>query len=239
MKILITGISGGLGLCLAKEFLASGDEVWGIGRREFKLERADESQQKMFKYDQCDTSKSEQVKFIFNKMIKADYIPDKIIFCAGGATDDVTEKQFQIDRYIDNFYVNLFGILYWVDLFQPYFLKRNRGSFVAVSSMSIYRESRKNRIGYSASKIALNKTFENLCLEYIDGGVEFTIFNLGRMEKKNGLIGISYSKAAARICKIVKMAGYSKQINIPFTQYILTRMVQLIPRSLFKKFLMK
>jgi short-subunit dehydrogenase len=239
MKIFITGVSSGLGLYIAKEFLNSGDEVWGIGRREFNLKEFDKNCRKMFRYEQCDTSKGEQVKSIFNKMVEADYIPDRIIFCAGSAIDDISDSNFQLRRFKENYDVNLFGVLYWVELFLPYFIQRNKGSFSAISSMSIYRESRRGRIGYSSSRIAINKAFENLCLENSDSGVKFIVFNMGRMLQKSGVIGISYSNAAYRIHKIVKPSRCSRQINIPFPQYILTRIVKLIPKRIFKRYLMK
>ena len=239
MKIFITGVSSGLGLYIAKEFLDSGDEVWGIGRRGFNLKEFDQSCQKKFRYEQCDTSNGEQVKSIFKKMVEADYIPDRIIFCAGSAVDDISESNFQLSRFKENYDVNLFGVLYWVELFLPYFIQRNKGSFSAISSMSIYRESRRGRIGYSSSRIAINKAFENLCLENSDSGVKFIVFNMGRMLQKSGVIGISYSNAAYRIHKIVKPSRCSRQINIPFSQYILTRIAQLIPKRIFKRYLMK
>jgi short-subunit dehydrogenase len=239
MKIFITGVSSGLGLYIAKEFLDSGDEVWGIGRRKFKLKEVDNNLQNIFRYEQCDTSKGDQVKSVFNKMVKADYIPDRIIFCAGSVTEDITERNFQLCRFKENYDVNLFGILYWVELFLPYFIERNQGSFSAISSMSVYRESRRGRIGYSSSRIALNKAFENLCLEYSDSGVKFIVFNMGRMLQKSGVVGVSYSNAAYRIHKTVKSSGCSRQINIPFFQYILTRIAQLIPKKIFKSYLMK
>lgn len=239
MKIFITGVSSGLGICLAKEFLACGDEVWGIGRRKFDLEGIDINPQQNLRYYQCDTTKDSQVQNTFEEMVKADYIPDIAIFCAGSAIDDIAEDNFRLDRFKENFSVNLFGILCWVELLLSYYLKRNKGVFAGISSMSVYRESRKDRIGYSASRIALNKTFENLHLEYLDTGVEFVIFNMGRMKERSGIIGTSYSKAAYTIVKMLKSGKHSKLVNIPFSQYLLTRMVQFIPEKIFKNYLMK
>lgn len=239
MKIFITGVSSGLGIYLAKEFLACGDKVWGIGRRKLDLEGIDVNLQQNLRYYQCDTTKDSQVQNTFEEMVKADYIPDIAIFCAGSAIDDIAEDSFRLVRFKENFSVNLFGTLCWVELLLPYFIRRDRGIFAGISSMSIYRESRKDRIGYSASRIALNKTFENLHLEYLDTGVEFAIFNMGRMKERSGIIGTSYSKAAYTIVKMLKSGKHSKLVNIPFSQYLLTRMVQFIPEKIFKNYLMK
>ena len=239
MKIFITGVSSGLGICLTKEFLACGDEVWGIGRRKFVLEGVDVELQQRFKYLRCDTTSQNRVRNTFEDMVKADFVPDIVIFCAGSATDDITENTVRLDRFKENFNLNLFGILYWIELLTPYFLKRNRGIFSGISSMSIYRENHKNRIGYSASRIALNKAFENLNLEYLNTGIEFVIFNMGRIQEKSGIIGTSYSKAAYKVFKMLNTGKISKSVNIPFSQYILTRMAQYIPDKIFRNHLMK
>ncbi|GJQ51000.1 MAG: hypothetical protein HKUEN01_33860 [Candidatus Kuenenia stuttgartiensis] len=239
MKIFITGVSSGLGLCLAKEFLRNGDEVWGIGRRNLDTEGLSEGFQGTLRYCQCDTTKIDQIKFTFEKMVKADYIPDIIIFCAGSATNDIIENFFRLDEFKNNFSVNLFGTLHWIELFLPYFIQRGKGSFATISSMSVYRENHRERIGYSASRIAINKAFENLFLEYSESGIKFIVFNMGRMQKKSGFIGTSYHKAASKICKILKSSKHSTSINIPFFQYVLTKGAQFIPVKIYKKYLMK
>ncbi|MCP4369904.1 MAG: SDR family NAD(P)-dependent oxidoreductase [Deltaproteobacteria bacterium] len=238
MNIFITGASSGLGLCLVKEFLSHGNEVCGIGRREFSYESLNADLRQRFTYYQCDISKEDQVRDTFQNLANVDYVPDIVVFCAGSATDDNTEGRFCLNRYKENFRINLFGGLCWLELFLPCFLKRNRGVFAGISSMSVYRENHINRIGYSASRCAMNKTFENLRLEYLGTGVEFTTFTLGRLQERSGFIGISYAKAACVIVKMLSNGKYSKKVDIPFVQYLLTRMAQLIPDWLFKKFLM-
>ena len=103
--------------------------------------------------------------------------------------------------------------------------------------MSVFIENHAKRTGYSASKLALNKTFENLRLEYLDTGVRFVIFNMGRMKEKKDLIGTSYSEAAALIVKILKENRRSNVFNIPFTQYLLTKIVQFVPKRMFGKYI--
>ncbi len=84
----------------------------------------------------------------------------------------------------------------------------------------------------------MNKAFENLRLEYLNTGVEFSTFTLGRLQERSGFIGTSYAKAAYLIVKMLNKGKYSKKVDIPFSQYLLTRMAQLIPDGLFKNFLM-
>ncbi|MFC1521987.1 SDR family NAD(P)-dependent oxidoreductase [Elusimicrobiota bacterium] len=238
MKLFITGMSSGLGLSLAKEFIALDDEVWGIGKRDLDVKSIDASAKGKSRYFKCDTANTQQVSDTFRQMIQADYIPDVVIFCAGSAADDVKEHVFSLEKFQENFNVNLFGILTWTEHFLPHFLKRNSGTFAAVSSMSAYRENHKCRMGYSASRIALNKTFENLSVEYCESGMRFIVFNMGRLLESEGIIGVTRSKAARRIRKIIKSSKRCAAVNIPFSQYVLTRMAQCIPDKLFKRYFM-
>jgi len=238
VRIFVSGTSSGLGLHISEELLSQGDNVWGIGRREFDVEIMQKSGQENFKYSQCDTTVYSQVKDTFEQMVESGFIPDIAIFCAGSATEDIAGNDFSVDMLRKNVEVNLLGVLSWVELLTPHFLGRNRGTFAGISSMSTFRENRRRRIGYSASKLALNKCFENLRLEYSDRGVDFVICNMGRMTQRRGLIGVSYEKAARLIAKMLKSDRRPTVVNIPRSQFLLTRAAGLIPERLFRRYLM-
>jgi short-subunit dehydrogenase len=238
-KIFISGASSGLGFYLAKEFVSFGYAVWGIGRRKLELGNMEPSFKKNFKYYQCDTTVKDQVRNITEEMVKSDFIPDIAVFCSGSATEDIGENDFELDKFKENFNVNLYGVLNWVEILLPFFLKRKGGAFVGISSMSTYRENHKNRIGYSAAKLSLNKTFENLRLEYSRLGIKFMIFNMGRIKEKSDLIGTSYARAADSIVKILRWDRGLNVVNIPYTQYLLTSLTRFIPEKLFRRYLMK
>ena len=234
----MSGTSSGLGLHISEELLSQGDYVWGIGRREFDIESIKNSGQENLKYSQCDTTVYSEVKNTFEQMVESGFIPDIAIFCAGSATEDIVDNDFSLQKFRKNIEVNLLGILSWVELLLPHFLGRNRGTFAGISSMSAVRENHRKRIGYSASKLALNKCFENLRLEYSDRGVDFVIFNMGRMTKTRGLIGVTYEKASSMIVSMLKSDRRHTVANIPLSQFLLTRAVGLIPEKLFRRYLM-
>ncbi len=235
MKIFISGASGGLGLALAEDLIRRGNAVWGIGRRVVDTFRAETLSPELFRYSVCDTTDATQVQNVFNKMLEENFIPDIAVFCAGGATEDIEGKDFKIDKFRENFNVNLFGALCWVELLLPHFIKRNKGIFAGISSMSTYRENHEKRIGYSASKAALNKSFENLRMQYINTALKFVIFNMGRMREKRTLIGTSYAAAARFISEDLRARKTGGTVNIPFSQYFLTRMTQFLPDKLYHK----
>ncbi len=240
MKVFISGVTGGLGISLADELLKQGDQVRGIGRRNFEYERLRFNNNGRFKYYSCDTTGAEDVTRTFDALIDEDFLPDSVVFCAGEAIPDVTEGCYRLKQYKENFDINLYGALFWVEKFLPVFIEQKKGTFAAISSMSVYRESRKNRIGYSASKIALNKTFKNLQQHYSNYRlIKFVVFNMGRMGEKTGVIGTTYQKAAKKICKELSSCNCRISSNIPFSQYVLTQFVRFIPNNLFRRYLMK
>lgn len=238
MKIFITGASKGLGFYLAEELLIRQHAVWGIGRSEFKGDNLTFPTER-FKYTRCDTTINEETENTFAEMVKSDFIPDIVVFCAGAASEDIKNGNFAVDRFKLNFNNNLFGVMNWVELFLPYFIRRKKGAFAGISSMSIYRENHRNRIGYSVSKLSLNKAFENLQLEYLSTGIKFSIFNIGRLNEKRGFIGISYKKAAALIAKILETKNIPNIINMPFSQLVLTKIAKYIPDKIFCKYFYK
>lgn len=239
MKIFISGASRGLGLYLAKEFLTRGHLVWGIGRSALETGKLDLALRDHFFYSQCDTTVGEEVKKTFAAMLKADFIPEITLFCAGGAKEDTLAKPFEIDRFKDNFNLNLFGVLFWIELMLPYFLQRKAGTFAAISSMSVHRENHRNRIGYSAAKLALNKSFENLRMQHLNSGVRFVIFNIGRIRERQGLVGTSYPACAALIERIFSSARAPDVVAIPRLQSLLTRMSILFPKTIYHKYFFK
>lgn len=234
MKIFITGVSRGLGKALMNEFMERGHSVWGVTRGKIEVCKADN-----FIYSKCDISNPEEVRKVSQEMIQKGFIPDIIVLNAGYAVDDVNYS-IEYEKLKENFNINLFGSLNWVNEFLPIYLKAGKGTFAAISSLSIYRENHQNRIGYSASKLALNKIFENLRMQYYYSGVKFIIFCAGRMAAGKSFIGITYSDAAKLIVdNLTSGKNNNRTIDFPLIQSYLTRLTRLIPEIVFKKYILK
>jgi NADP-dependent 3-hydroxy acid dehydrogenase YdfG len=238
MKIFISGASRGLGLCLANEFVKRQNTVWGIGRSPLEKENPNFPAER-FIYTQCDTCVYEETKNIFNEMLNLRFTPDIAVFCAGSATEDIIGNNFKVKEFRVNFELNLFGVLNWVEFLLPVFIKRNKGIFAGISSMSTYRENHRKRIGYSVSKLSLNKAFENMRMEYLNTGIRFGIFNMGRMGEEKGFIGTSYPEAACSIASVLESGNIPKVTNMPFLQWLLTKMTVYIPNRMYYKYFYK
>lgn len=232
MKIFITGVSRGLGKALMNEFMERGHSVWGVARGEIEGCRA-------FFYSKCDISNPEEVRKVSQEMTQKGFIPDIIVLNAGCAVDDVS-CGIEYEKLKENFNINLFGSLNWVNEFLPIYLKAGKGTFAAISSLSIYRENHQNRIGYSASKLALNKVFENLRMQYYYLGIKFIIFCAGRMTAGKSFIGVTYSDAAKLIVdNLTSGKVNNRTIDFPLIQSYLTRLTRFIPDIVFKKYIFK
>ena len=238
MNILITGASGGLGRALTNEFTARDCFVWGVARRGAEeIQFAHEGRGKR-RYSQCDITNPDSVKKVVKDMFAAEFIPDVVILCAGAVFDDI-DTGIDYDNFKENFNVNLFGAMNWVNEILPVFLTRDKGTFVAVSTLSVFRENHKNRIAYSASKSALSTAFENLRLQYHSSGVNFVVVHPGQMSNEPSFIGITYDKAAKLIADRLVSGNVPHTVNFPLFQALLTRLARLIPDGIFYKYCMK
>lgn len=234
MNVLITGTSRGLGAALVKEYLRRGAHVWGVGRS-----KVDRGEGERYTYSVCDVKKREDVRRAVAEMKASGFVPDLVILSAGAATDDAFADGLDLEKFKENFEMNLYGAVYWVEELLPHFLKRGSGAFAAVASLSVHIENHKGRIGYSASKAALGKTFENLRTEYYGRGVSFTVFYAGRMTEKGSFIGTTYAAAAGLISRTLSMTAPPRAISFPPLQHILTVALRFVPTSLFIKHVFK
>lgn len=236
MKVLITGASRGLGAALVERYLFNGAQVWGVGRSSAPVRVPDG---KRFIYTQCDVRDADAIRMTVRDMTGVGFIPDIAVFNAGAPTKDAADS-FRFQSFRENFETNLFGTVIWVEEFLPHFLKRGSGIFAAISSQSVFRENHKDVVGYSASKLALTKAFENLRLQYLPTGVRFVTFHPGRMSAaKNSIIGTTYSNAARIICVNTLAASPRPVVNFPALQYYMTRALRFVPDAIFHRFIFR
>lgn len=236
MKVLVTGASRGLGDALVQSYISRGAQVWGVARSAAPARAPDGKQ---FIYTQCDVRDADSIRMTVREMTEAGFIPDIAVFNAGAPTRDVADS-FGYRSFRENFETNLFGTIVWVEEFLPHFLLRGSGIFAAISSQSVFRENHKHVVGYSASKLALSKAFENLRLQYLPTGVKFVTFHPGRMSAQNkSIIGTTYTNAARIICGNTLAATPKAVVNFPALQYYMTRALRFVPDAIFHRFIFR
>lgn len=176
---LVTGGSSGIGLATAKKLSALGYTVVISGRNLRKLEEA----KKEFPASAIppfliptDVSEEQQVKQLVQGTIEKFGRID-LVFAAAGISMRAPFEKSKIDAIEYLMKVNFFGVLYLLHHALP-FIKKNQGSFVAMSSLTGKRGVPEYSI-YGASKFALQGLLDSVRMEVERDGVHIGIISTG------------------------------------------------------------
>lgn len=173
-KILITGVSSGIGRVLAKKQIALGNIVWGVARRRDLLEDlSKEIRTKNFHYTVLDLSKNHSWEILISKMKIKKFIPDVIVFNAAIYQNDLYDNiDTNLTRKI--FETNFFSVLNGINHLIKFTKKDSQ--FILISSSSALKGNNLEGIGYGASKAAISLAFETLYQKYKDRFIFKTIY---------------------------------------------------------------
>ncbi|MEM7107220.1 MAG: SDR family oxidoreductase [Bacteroidota bacterium] len=169
--VVITGGSSGIGKALAEEFGSKGSKVLITGRNEQALkETTDELSQKGITIDsfRADASSEEDNKtmadFVLEKFGRID-----ILIANAGISMRALFKDVDLNVVKKVMDINFYGVLYATKYCLPSILE-NKGSVIGISSIAGFR-GLPGRVGYSASKFALQGFLEVLRTEMLKTGV--------------------------------------------------------------------
>ena len=176
---LITGGSSGVGLATAKKLSALGYTLVISGRDLAKLEEA----KKEFPSSAIppfviptDVSEEQQVKQLVEGTI-AKFGKIDLVFAAAGVSMRAPFEESKINAIEYLMKVNFFGVLYLLHHSLP-FLKKTKGSFVAMSSLTGKRGVPEYSI-YGASKFALQGLLDSVRMEVDRDGVHIGVISTG------------------------------------------------------------
>ncbi|WOO42049.1 SDR family oxidoreductase [Rubellicoccus peritrichatus] len=133
-RILITGVTRGLGRAMADGFIQRGHTVIGCGRNHTAIDELNQAHPKPNKFFACDVVDDNAVKAFADEVIKASGPPDLLINNAALLNKpaklwDVPEAEFS--QVID---VNIKGVANIIRHIVPSMVKRNSGIIVNLSS---------------------------------------------------------------------------------------------------------
>lgn len=161
--VVITGDSSGFGLEMAKLFIANGDKVYGISRREFSLDG--------LTHYACDISEPENCAKVVCDIASREENIDILINNAGfGISGSVEDTSIESAKKI--FDVNFFGAFYLTKYALP-FLRIKGGKIINTSSIASVVPLPFQAF-YSATKSALDTLFSALREEVHDYNVTVT-----------------------------------------------------------------
>lgn len=234
MKIFITGISSGIGKELAIQAIEQGHEVWGLARRKELLEELKNKLGDKLKFSVCNIANSNDLTQAASEMRRENFLPDVVILNAAVKLHDVKEN-FSFDTLKTSIDININGSLFWVSEFLPDFLKRNCGTFVAISSTAAIRPV-KGLVSYPLTKSALDMAFRGLRLNYPDSKIKFITIRFGPIgtemwENKKSFLVSSGTNAARFVYSTVdKKAGI---YYYPFLSTTLFKLIDFIPDKIY------
>ncbi len=176
--VIITGASSGIGLALAHHCDTLGCNVVLCARREEIIEKEAATMSSALAV-RCDVTKEEDCRNLIKKTVEKFGGVDILINNAGVSMRAIFEdlELEVIHRLMD---VNFWGAVYCTKYALPYLLK-SRGSVVGISSVAGLH-GLPARVGYSASKYALQGFLDTLRVENLKTGLHVMIANPGFTE---------------------------------------------------------
>ena len=174
-NIVITGGSRGIGAAAVERFAAKGHKVWFFYAQNEKAARA-VAEKTGATAIRCDVSDGEAVKAAFRQIPDVDILICNAGIAHYGLMSMMAEKDW--DRL---FAVNVKGIYHCVNAAMPFFLKKQRGCVITVSSMW-GRVGASCEAAYSATKGAVIALTKALAKELGPSGIRVNCVAPGVIE---------------------------------------------------------
>ncbi|HET6884236.1 MAG TPA: SDR family oxidoreductase [Pirellulales bacterium] len=133
-KILLTGVSRGLGLAMAARFIDGGHIVWGCARDEAALGKLRRRWPAPHRFDAVDVSREGDVKRWAKEAEKQAFVPDLLINNAALVNRNRRLWEVPAEEFDQLLAVNIAGVANVLRHFLPPMLAQKRGVIVNFSS---------------------------------------------------------------------------------------------------------
>lgn len=238
-SLVISGASGGLGLALARHYLARGAKVAAFARRAELLQvLAKEFPGQVFCYA-LDVRNAADVQNAANDFIARVGCPDIVIANAGVSAGTLTEYAEDTDVFQQVMDINVLGM---VKTFQPFVAAMRaagQGTLVGIASVAGLR-GLPGAGAYSASKAAAISYLESLRVELHDSGVKVVTICPGYIKTAMTDINpypmpflLQADEAATRMARAIeRQAAFTV---IPWKMGVVGSLLKLLPRWLYDR----
>ncbi len=197
--VLITGVSSGIGLELAKLFIKNNYIVYGVSRKTFDMEKLN--------HICCDVSNYENCKNTIDTIIKKEGKIDILINNAGMGISGSIENTSESDAK-KIFDINFFGCFYMCKFVLPY-IKETKGRIVNVSSVAskffipfqgFYSATKASIDAISSAMRAETRPFGIKIINVLPGDTK-TSFTKNRVKQFDGDYNERYIKSITKMEK--------------------------------------
>lgn len=211
---LITGASSGIGLELAKQFAAGGDDVVLVARSEEKLLELAELMRSTYSVQATvlcsDLAKPDSVDQLFSELEQRSIVIDNLVNNAGfGALGEFVK--LSVDRQTDMLMVNIVALTRLTRLLLPGMLQRGHGGVLNVGSIAAYQAGPGMSVYYASKAYVLSFT-EALHEELGGSGLRVTCLEPGPTTTgfgdDSGMSNLAMFKSQAMSAADVAKAGY-------------------------------
>ena len=231
MNILITGATSGIGLGLAKSYIADGHRVIALGRNATVLNELSLLGVYTVELDLVDLEKSRE-KFI-NIAKDFEYIDLAILNAGNCEYLDVANFDASLIKRV--FDANIISLANSVEGVLPLLRKSKIPHLVGVASMSLYLPLSRAE-AYGASKAAANYMLETLAIDLASEKILVTVVNPGFVKTpltaKNDF-PMPFALEVDAAVSIIKKGILNKKIEIhfPYRLTLIIKLLSLLPRS--------
>jgi len=228
MKILMTGVTKGVGRLLLEQLLGDGHEVWGIARTEPSLKSIQEKHSN-FRYSVLDLIVDNAIDELIHSIRKEEFQIDVVFFMAAISRINETGMDWpEFNHY--SYKLNYSSI---VELTSSLLSDKNPPKqFILISSLFAQMLDVSNPI-YSSTKAGISNYFESL--QYSgEHSSQFKIVYMGPIEKSGDKrrFGIPSIKSCAIYLKKVLSSSKSRY-SYPWFAPLFVFAMMMLPKSLY------
>ena len=214
-KVVITGVSRGIGLALVNQFLEKEAIVYGLGRTDPCIDHSS------FQFLKTDITKFNEVEESLNRVVAESLEIDVLINNAGLGYFGKVEE-YTINQIHEMFETNVYGTLYTSKLVVPIMKQKGRGHIINISSTAGIEAYPEVSV-YCATKFAVKAISQSMYKELRDFGIKVTCIYPGSTKTDffrnvDGIEAHNYmlmpEEVAAMIVQATETSDNFHQVNI-------------------------
>jgi short-subunit dehydrogenase len=231
MKVFITGGTTGIGLELARQYLADGHVVGVCGRDLTKLPQ--ELKDKLKSYQLSVTDKKSLDEAI------SDFGRDglDIVIANAGRSVGVKEKMADWSKAYDVMDTNVYGVMYAFESALKIMTSQKSGHLVAISSVAGF-VGLAGAASYSASKAAVTTFCESISLDYKSDNINVTCICPGFIDTpltKQNNHPMPFLMSASKGAALIRAAIERKKLRyiFPWQMNFLMMFLRILPRKVY------